>query len=145
MQKGFRVRMLRRPARYLNERVAGDGEFSPVSVPAGILGINACATSGGSLRDTANPNALSIKKLLFSCNSWGCNIKRNGNRRQFPVMEVGNDLIPEGEKSILVGIFIFMNMEGRDIKGIVPPGADFIIGDAFKIHHDMEHQHVEMQ
>ena len=57
--------MLRRPARYLNERVAGDGEFSPVSVPAGILGINACATSGGSLRDTANPNALSIKKVAI--------------------------------------------------------------------------------
>lgn len=60
-------------------------------------------------------------------------------------MDVGNDLIPEGEESIPVGIFIFMNMEGRDFKGIVPPRADFIIGDAFEIHLDMEHQHVEMQ
>ncbi len=63
--------MLRRPARYLNEREAGDGEFSPVPVPAGIQGINTCATSGGSLRDTANPNALSIKRYYSAATRGG--------------------------------------------------------------------------
>ena len=47
MQKGFRVRTFRRPARCLHEREAGDGKFSPVPVPAGTRGINACATSDG--------------------------------------------------------------------------------------------------
>ncbi len=63
----------------------------------------------------------------------------------FPAADMGNDLIPEGEESISMGIFIFVNMGGRDFKGIVPPSEDFIIGDVSEIHPDVEHQHVEMQ
>ena len=56
--EGYRrmcVRMLRRSARYLHKREAGDGEYSPVPVPAGIRCINTCATSGGFTRGTGNP------------------------------------------------------------------------------------------
>jgi len=60
-------------------------------------------------------------------------------------VDIGNNLIPEGEERIFVGFFILMNMERRDFKGIVPLREDFIIGDAFEIHLDVEHQHVEMQ
>jgi hypothetical protein len=61
------------------------------------------------------------------------------HRRQCLVVDVGNDLIPEGEESISMGIFIFMNMERRDFKGFVPLREDFPIGDAFEIHPDVEH------
>ena len=67
------------------------------------------------------------------------------HRRQCLVVDVGNNLLPEGEERIFVGIFILMNMERRDFKGIVPLSEDFIIGDAFEIHLDEEYQHVEMQ
>jgi len=82
---------------------------------------------------------------MFSCNPWGCSLMRIVHRRQFLVVDVGNDLFPEGEESISMGIFIFMNIDRRDFKGIVPLRADFIIGDAFEIHLDVEHQHMEMQ
>ena len=58
---------------------------------------------------------------------------------------MGNDLIPEDEESISMGIFTFVNMGGRDFKGIVPLRGDFIIDDISEIHLDVEHQHVEMQ
>ena len=64
--------------------------------------------------------------------------------RQCPTVDMGNDLIPKGEKSISMGIFIFMNLERGNFKGIIPLSEDFIIGDAFEIHLDLEHQHVEM-
>ena len=70
---------------------------------------------------------------------------RTVHDRQRLSEDMENDLIPKGEESIFVGFFILMNMERRDFKGIVPPRADFIIGDAFEINLDVEHQHVEMQ
>jgi hypothetical protein len=50
----------------------------------------------------------------------------------------GHDPIPKGEESIFAGFFILMNMERRDFKGIVPLRADFMMGDAFEIHLDVE-------
>jgi hypothetical protein len=58
---------------------------------------------------------------------------------------MGNDLIPKGEESIFVGFSLLMKMERRDSKGIVPLRGDFVMGDAFEIHPDVKHQHVEMQ
>ena len=83
---------------------------------------------------------------MFSCNQReGCSPMRIVHDRQCLSADMGNDLIPKGEESISVGFFIFMNMEWRDLLGIVPLRADFIIGDAFEICLDVEHQHVEMQ
>ena len=56
-----------------------------------------------------------------------------------------NYLIPKGEESVSMGNFIFMNMAGRNFKGIVPLRKDFIIDDVSGIYLDEEHQHVEMQ
>ena len=70
---------------------------------------------------------------------------RTVHDRQCLSDDMENDLIPKGEESIFVGFFIFMNMDWSDLKGIVPLRADFILGDTFEIHLDVEHQHVEMQ
>ncbi len=83
---------------------------------------------------------------MSGCNQReGCSLKRIVHDRQISAMDMGNDLIPKGEESILVGMFTLMEMEWRDCKGIVPLRADFIMGEAFEIHPYVEHQHVEMQ
>ena len=82
---------------------------------------------------------------MFDNTHLGCSNLGIVRRRQFLVMDVGNDLITKGEECISVGIFIFMNMDRRDFKRIVPLRADFFIGDAFVIFLDMSHQHMEMQ
>ena len=80
------------------------------------------------------------EKLLMSCNQReGCSLMRIVHDRQFLSENIGNELIPKGEESIFVGFFILMKMERRGSQGIVPLRADFIIGDAFKIHPDLEH------
>jgi len=66
-------------------------------------------------------------------------------RRQVPSEDMGTDLIPRREERIFVGFFIFMNMERRDFKGIIPIRADFIAGDASGINPDREDQQLEMQ
>jgi hypothetical protein len=58
---------------------------------------------------------------------------------------MGNDLIPQGEKSFFVGIFILMDMERKGSQQIILLRADFVMGDTFAIHPDVEHQHVEVQ
>jgi hypothetical protein len=58
---------------------------------------------------------------------------------------MGNDLISESEDSFSMCNYIFMNMGGRDFKGIVPLRGDVIIDNVSEIHLDVEHQHVEMQ
>jgi len=57
-------------------------------------------------------------------------------------MDMGNDLIPKGQESIFVGFFILVDMDRRDFKGIVPDCADFIVGDAFVVLLDVNHQHM---
>ena len=58
---------------------------------------------------------------------------------------MGNDLIPEREESILMGFFIFVNMDGRDFQRIVTFGVYFFVGDSFVVFLDVNHQHVEME
>lgn len=58
---------------------------------------------------------------------------------------MGNDLIPEREESILVGFFIFMNVNRRDFKGTITVSVNFFVGHSFIIFLDVNHQHVEME
>jgi len=58
---------------------------------------------------------------------------------------MGNDLIPEREESILMGFFIFVNMDRRDFQRIVTFGVYFFVGDSFVVFLDVNHQHVEME
>ena len=60
-------------------------------------------------------------------------------------VDMGNDLIPEREESILVGFFVFVNMDRRDFKRIVTVRVDFFVGDSFVVFLDVNHQHVEME
>ena len=86
------------------------------------------------------------EKLLLSCDQReGGSLMRIVHDRQFLSKDMGNDLIPQGEESIFVGFSILMKMERRDSQGIVPLRADFIMDDAFEIHPDVKHQHVQMQ
>ena len=58
---------------------------------------------------------------------------------------MGNDLIPEREESILMGFFVFVNMDRRDFQRIVTFGVYFFVGDSFVVFLDVNHQHVEME
>jgi hypothetical protein len=58
---------------------------------------------------------------------------------------LGDDLIPEREESILVGFFIFMDMDRRYFKRIVTIRVYFFVGDSFVVFLDVNHQHVEME
>jgi len=60
-------------------------------------------------------------------------------------VDMGNDLIPEREESIFMGFFIFMYVDRRDFEGTVPLRADFVVGDAFVVLLDVDHQHMEME
>jgi hypothetical protein len=60
-------------------------------------------------------------------------------------VDVGHDLVPEGEEGIAVGFFIFMDMDRGNFQGIVPPGGDLVMGDLFIMLPDVEHQQVEVQ
>ena len=62
-----------------------------------------------------------------------------------PAANIGTDLIPEREECILVGVFISLDLDGRNFEGIVPLREDLVMGEAFEIHLYVEHQHVEMQ
>jgi hypothetical protein len=81
---------------------------------------------------------------MFSCNFLGCSLLRIVHHRQGLSVDMGDDLIPEGEESILVGFLVFMDMNRRDFEGVVPLRADFVVADAFVILLDVDHQHVEM-
>jgi len=60
-------------------------------------------------------------------------------------VDMGYDLIPEREESVFMGFFVFLNMNRRNFKGTVPIRADFVVGDAFVVLFDVDHQHVEME
>jgi hypothetical protein len=83
---------------------------------------------------------------MFRCSQReGDRLEREVHDGQVLSGQMGNDLIPEGEESILMGFLIPENMQRGNHKGIVPYRVDFIMGDAFEAHPDVEHQHVEMQ
>jgi len=53
---------------------------------------------------------------MFDGNHWGCSNLGIVRRRQFLVVYVRNDLIPEREESISMGIFILMNIDRRNFQ-----------------------------
>jgi hypothetical protein len=84
-------------------------------------------------------------RLMFGCNFLGCRFRRIVHHRQLLAVDMGNDLIPEREESVLVGFFIFMNMDWRDFKGVITVGVNFFMGNSFVVFLDVNHQHVEME
>jgi len=82
---------------------------------------------------------------MFGCNFLGSSIRRIVHHRHLLVVDMVNDLIPEREESILVGFFIFMNMDRRDFKGVVTVCVYFFVSDSFVVFLDVNHQHVEME
>jgi hypothetical protein len=82
---------------------------------------------------------------MFGCNFLGCRFRRIVHHRHLLAVDMVNDLIPKGEESILVGFFIFMNMDRRDFKGVITVGVNFFAGYSFVVFLDVNHQHVEME
>jgi hypothetical protein len=82
---------------------------------------------------------------MFGCNFLRSSIRRIVHHRHMLVVDMGNDLIPEREESILMGFFIFMDMHRRDFKGVIAVRVDLFVGDSFVVLLDMNHQHVEME
>ena len=82
---------------------------------------------------------------MFGCNFLGSSIRRIVHHRHLLTVDMGNDLIPEREESILVGFFVFMNMDRRYFKRIVTVRLYFFVRDSFVIFLDVNHQHVEME
>jgi hypothetical protein len=82
---------------------------------------------------------------MFGCNFLGSSIRRIVHHGNLLSVDFGNDLVPECEESILMGFFVFVNMDRRDFKGIVTAGVDFFVGDSFVVFLDVNHQHMEME
>jgi hypothetical protein len=61
------------------------------------------------------------------------------------VVDMVNDLIPKREESILVGFFVFVDMDRRDFKGVITVGVNFFVGNSFVVFLDVNHQHMEME
>jgi hypothetical protein len=82
---------------------------------------------------------------MFCRDFLGGSICRIVHHGDMPAVDLGDDLIPEREESILVGFLIFMDMDRRDFKGVVSVGVDFFVGDSFIVLFDVDHQHMEME
>jgi len=82
---------------------------------------------------------------MFGCNFLRCRFMRIVHHGKRVAVDMGYDLIPECEESVFMGFFIFVNMNRRNFKGTVPIRADFVVGDAFVVLFDVDHQHVEME
>jgi hypothetical protein len=79
---------------------------------------------------------------MFGCNFLGCSLRRIVHHRQGAVVDMGNDLIPEREKSIFVGFLVLMDMDRGNFQGIVAFSPDLFTGDALIVLLDVDHQHV---
>jgi hypothetical protein len=82
---------------------------------------------------------------MFGCNFLGSRFRRIVHHRHLLVVDMGNDLVPEREESILMGFFVFMNMDRRDLKGVVTACVNFFVGNSFVVFLDVNHQHMEME
>ena len=82
---------------------------------------------------------------MFGCNFLGSSIGRIVHHRHVLVVDMSNDLIPEREESILVGFFVFMNMDRRDFERVITVCVYFFVSDSFVVLLDVNHQHVEME
>lgn len=56
-----------------------------------------------------------------------------------------NDLIPEREESLFMGMLVLVDMTGRYCQGIVTFSFNLISGDGLIVLPDVDHQHVYMQ
>jgi len=82
---------------------------------------------------------------MFGCNFLRGSIGRIVHHRHVLAVDLVDDLIPEREESILVGFFVFMDMDRRDFKGVITVRVYFFVGDSFVVFLDVNHQHVEME
>jgi hypothetical protein len=82
---------------------------------------------------------------MFGCNFLGCSLSRIVHHRHLLVVDMVNDLIPKREESILVGFFVFVDMDRRDFKGVITVGVNFFVGNSFVVFLDVNHQHMEME
>lgn len=62
--------------------------------------------------------------------------------RDGAVVDMGYNLIPEREESILMGFLVLVNVDGGDFQGIVAFGSDLFTADALIILLDVDHQHM---
>jgi hypothetical protein len=82
---------------------------------------------------------------MFGCNFLGSRFRRIVHHGHLLVVDMVNDLVPEREESIFMGFLIFMDMDRRDLKGVVTARVNFLVGDSFVVFLDVNHQHVEME
>ena len=79
--------------------------------------------------------------LLFFYNLSGC---IRVCLRLFKIMKVNNDLSSKSEKSFSMGLFISMEMNGRNFQGIIQICMDFIVGGFLVKILKVNHQSMEM-
>jgi len=80
---------------------------------------------------------------MFSCNFLGSRLRRIvHHRRGGAVVDIGYDLIPEREESILMGFLILVNVDRRNFQGIVTFSSDLFVADALVVLLDVDHQHM---
>jgi hypothetical protein len=149
------MRILRSVSRSSGRAAVKMAEFfgtsgSPYFRQTAILAVLMVASSPGGrerMREMISRYALtsSMTGLMFGCNFLGSSFRRIVHHRHLLVVDMGNDLVPEREESILMGFFIFMNMDRRDLKGVIAVGVNFFVGDSFVVFLDVNHQHVEME
>jgi len=58
---------------------------------------------------------------------------------------MGNDFFTQGEKSIFMGFFIFMDVDWRYFESFVAFSFYFFVSRVFVILPDVYHQHMQMQ
>ncbi len=85
-----------------------------------------------------------IKELLFGGNGLRDHVASDTHHRVLR-MDVTDDLIAERKNSLLVAFFVFMNVNRRDVKGLITFYRNFLSGDVFNVFLDVNHQHVEME
>ena len=89
---------------------------------------------------------ISVARLIFSCSQGVHRHLGTGyHRERRPAVDMVNDLLPQHEESVFVGMFAFMEMDRRDFKGFVPLRADLFFRDTFAVISDMTHQHMYME
>lgn len=63
-------------------------------------------------------------------------------RRDGAVVNMGYNLIPKREESILVGFLVLVDMDGGYFQGIVAFSSDLFVADALVVLLDVDHQHM---
>ncbi len=82
---------------------------------------------------------------MFSSDLLGSRLGGIPDPHHLAVAQVSDDLFAEGQNSILVALLVLVDVDRRDLEGIVPFCRNFLIGDGFVVFLDVDHQHVEME